>query len=321
METFSTASKQCKSRTMSHIEEDDDDFLYGDDAKPAVTTENGAQEAQKEVADQEGGNNDEDNEGNDEDEDEEDSESDSDIEFIIGSEDTKEAKPTDETPASKLDAQTAAGVVPEAIGETIAPTSATPTAPASEQAASDTVSSISRVPGIDINKVGEFEGKPITSINLQDLKEKPWRQPGADVSEYFNFGFNELTWTMYCAKQDNMRAQFNPQKAFMELMPMMMGNMPLPMGMPMPMPMGSMMPQDQHGQGEDMSGTSQDYGSSRNGTPMGPRDAAIPMGPSGGNRGGDGNIPRGPQREFRDRSGDYQKKDFRDREPRHRRRG
>jgi len=29
--------------------------------------------------------------------------------------------------------------------------------------------------------------------------EKPWSVPGADITDYFNFGFNESTWKLYCA--------------------------------------------------------------------------------------------------------------------------
>ena len=71
--------------------------------------------------------------------------------------------------------------------------------------------------------------------NVKDfaaLSEKPWRKPGADVSDYFNYGFNEDTWAvrqhthtpivpvrsarslvshgvwqMYCTKQEQLRAE------------------------------------------------------------------------------------------------------------------
>lgn len=28
--------------------------------------------------------------------------------------------------------------------------------------------------------------------------KKPWRNPGVDVNDYFNFGFNEQSWKDYC---------------------------------------------------------------------------------------------------------------------------
>lgn len=53
-------------------------------------------------------------------------------------------------------------------------------------------------------------GKPITGVDIDsDLaeKEKPWRRPGQDQSEYFNYGFDEFTWTQYCLKQGKLRAE------------------------------------------------------------------------------------------------------------------
>jgi len=59
---------------------------------------------------------------------------------------------------------------------------------------------------------------------LESLEEKPWRKPGihppmgrglnvgADVTDYFNYGFDEFTWTAYCTKQKNLRNEFNPAK-------------------------------------------------------------------------------------------------------------
>jgi len=35
---------------------------------------------------------------------------------------------------------------------------------------------------------------------------------GADVTDYFNYGFDEFTWTAYCTKQKNLRNEFNPAK-------------------------------------------------------------------------------------------------------------
>lgn len=53
--------------------------------------------------------------------------------------------------------------------------------------------------------VGEYNGTPITEIDLDNAEDKPWRKPGADITDYFNYGFNELTWRAYCAKQKMLR--------------------------------------------------------------------------------------------------------------------
>ncbi|TGJ83618.1 hypothetical protein E0Z10_g5153 [Xylaria hypoxylon] len=94
---------------------------------------------------------------------------------------------------------------------------------------------------IDVHAVPVYKpvGKPITQVNIdQDLPEndKPWRKPGTDLSDYFNYGFDEFTWAMYASKQDNVRAEYsqdaiaqNNKKMMEEMQMMMMGGMP---GMP-----------------------------------------------------------------------------------------
>ncbi|MED6108899.1 hypothetical protein PIB30_028508 [Stylosanthes scabra] len=39
----------------------------------------------------------------------------------------------------------------------------------------------------------------IFDVNIETFPEKSWRVPGADITDYFNFGFNENTWKLYCA--------------------------------------------------------------------------------------------------------------------------
>ncbi|KAI0508711.1 Fip1 motif-domain-containing protein [Xylaria bambusicola] len=91
---------------------------------------------------------------------------------------------------------------------------------------------------IDVHGVPIYNpvGKPITQVNIdQDLPEndKPWRKPGTDLSDYFNYGFDEFTWALYAAKQDNVRAEYsqdaiaqNQKKMMEEMQMMMMGGMP-----------------------------------------------------------------------------------------------
>lgn len=59
---------------------------------------------------------------------------------------------------------------------------------------------------IDVNTVGLINGQPIYEYDLDtEQDEKPWRKPGADISDYFNYGFTEDTWKQYCEKQRRMR--------------------------------------------------------------------------------------------------------------------
>eukprot|EP00850_Spirogloea_muscicola_P022563 SM000301S11766 [mRNA] locus=s301:3602:9104:- [translate_table: standard] len=42
--------------------------------------------------------------------------------------------------------------------------------------------------------------KTVFDVDLDALDDKLWRRPGADISDYFNFGLNELTWKEYCLR-------------------------------------------------------------------------------------------------------------------------
>eukprot|EP01119_Soliformovum_irregulare_P024871 TRINITY_DN902_c0_g1_i1.p1 TRINITY_DN902_c0_g1~~TRINITY_DN902_c0_g1_i1.p1 ORF type:complete len:414 (-),score=114.99 TRINITY_DN902_c0_g1_i1:38-1279(-) len=44
-----------------------------------------------------------------------------------------------------------------------------------------------------------------------DLEDKPWRKPGADITDYFNYGFNEDSWKQYCSKQVQLRLEQSMQ--------------------------------------------------------------------------------------------------------------
>lgn len=42
---------------------------------------------------------------------------------------------------------------------------------------------------------------------------KPWRLPGSDQSDYFNYGFDEFTWASYVIRQQGMAKTLDNQKA------------------------------------------------------------------------------------------------------------
>lgn len=96
---------------------------------------------------------------------------------------------------------------------------------------------------IDVNgnPLHPTTGKPILSTDFDtdfaSESSKPWRKPGADITDYFNYGFDEFTWASYCLKQQTMpkeikeiTQQAEQMKAFVEGIPG--GGIP---GMP-PMP-------------------------------------------------------------------------------------
>lgn len=62
-----------------------------------------------------------------------------------------------------------------------------------------------KVKGVDLDAPGNINGVPVLEVEMESFEEKPWRKPGADLSDYFNYGFNEETWKAYCEKQKRLR--------------------------------------------------------------------------------------------------------------------
>uniref|UniRef100_A0A8C1IFW6 Pre-mRNA 3'-end-processing factor FIP1 n=1 Tax=Cyprinus carpio TaxID=7962 RepID=A0A8C1IFW6_CYPCA len=54
--------------------------------------------------------------------------------------------------------------------------------------------------GLDLDAEGN-----VLKVDVESFEEKPWRKPGAELSDYFNYGFNEDTWKGYCDKQRRLR--------------------------------------------------------------------------------------------------------------------
>jgi pre-mRNA 3'-end-processing factor FIP1 len=68
--------------------------------------------------------------------------------------------------------------------------------------------------GVDLDAQGLINEIPTLDFDLQGIKDedKPWRKPGADITDYFNYGFNEETWINYCMKQRRLRAENTTNK-------------------------------------------------------------------------------------------------------------
>ncbi|XP_072361756.1 pre-mRNA 3'-end-processing factor FIP1-like isoform X4 [Scyliorhinus torazame] len=64
--------------------------------------------------------------------------------------------------------------------------------------------------GIDLDAPGNINGIPVIEADLDLFEDKPWRKPGADLSDYFNYGFNEETWKAYCEKQRRLQLGLDP---------------------------------------------------------------------------------------------------------------
>uniref|UniRef100_A0A3Q1AM03 Pre-mRNA polyadenylation factor Fip1 domain-containing protein n=1 Tax=Amphiprion ocellaris TaxID=80972 RepID=A0A3Q1AM03_AMPOC len=58
---------------------------------------------------------------------------------------------------------------------------------------------------LDIDELENIKGCQESNLNVKSLDEKPWRKSGANVSDYFNYGFDEESWNAYCQKQLQIR--------------------------------------------------------------------------------------------------------------------
>jgi hypothetical protein len=39
----------------------------------------------------------------------------------------------------------------------------------------------------------------VYGYDIQQMEDRPWAKPGANLAQYFNYGFNEQSWRAYCA--------------------------------------------------------------------------------------------------------------------------
>lgn len=223
---------------MSSSDDEDDKFLYGSDTEGGSITavdskrkrgnedNQGVLNKKPKIAnsaptdglEDESGSSNDTSAADDSDSESSESESDSDVEFIIstGADTTR----LDSTLSSGTNTGTA--TQPSGITVATAPTE-TPTDTMDDGTTvvkSDTAATaaVHTLNSIDLNAEGIFEGEPITSLDPEVLKEKPWRQPGANLSDYFNYGFNEFTWLEYLNKQEKLQQDYNPHKILMGLL-------------------------------------------------------------------------------------------------------
>ncbi|ODM20191.1 Pre-mRNA polyadenylation factor fip1 [Aspergillus cristatus] len=93
---------------------------------------------------------------------------------------------------------------------------------------------------VNVNPVHPVTGKPILLTDMDNdfpADDKPWRRPGSDISDYFNYGFDEFTWASYVLKQQELRREVGDQRKQLDDMQnfMSMGMPPMP-GAPPPGP-------------------------------------------------------------------------------------
>jgi hypothetical protein len=66
---------------------------------------------------------------------------------------------------------------------------------------------------LDLTQPGiRADGKTTIEEDLEQIEEKGWRKPGADPTDYFNYGFDEESWRIYANKQILLRYENTTQK-------------------------------------------------------------------------------------------------------------
>jgi hypothetical protein len=58
---------------------------------------------------------------------------------------------------------------------------------------------------INVDFVPTLNGKELYEVDIDKLEDRPWMMPGADKTDYFNYGFDEQTWRYYSQKQAAIR--------------------------------------------------------------------------------------------------------------------
>merc|ERR1712230_318154 len=229
---------------IANMDVDEDDDFYAPEEGAEATTEQPEKTEAAPPASTKPEQEDEDLEEGEEEDEAESDDSDSDIDIITEQKDGSKAAPPSQPKYNEIrnisQRTTANEVVAKAPVVKKEATKGTPQVSGAD------------LPGISTSKIDvnakpiyEPAGKPITQVNIdEDLSEndKPWRRPGTDISDYFNYGFDEFTWALYASKQDSIRAEFSPdrvaanQKKMLDDMNMMMsmGMMPGAPGGAMP---------------------------------------------------------------------------------------
>ena len=59
-------------------------------------------------------------------------------------------------------------------------------------------------PVVDPSVTAIIDGRSILEVDINALADKPWRRPGSDISDWFNYGFDELSWEAYCYRRRDL---------------------------------------------------------------------------------------------------------------------
>ncbi|KAI1902768.1 hypothetical protein AGOR_G00019400 [Albula goreensis] len=175
---------------VSGPDEDEEHWLYGDENSKKQNEENlpGFQDSQESyLSSTEGKDTNAQAAKSGEDEDDDDSDSDDDdVKVTIGN--IKTGAPSYMTPPMNLSLKPGRGYLGPAV---------------------------KMVPkGMDMETLGMNGLEVEPEVEMDIFEDKPWRKPGADLSDYFNYGFNEETWKAYCEKQRRLQLGLEPNVPF-----------------------------------------------------------------------------------------------------------
>lgn len=57
-------------------------------------------------------------------------------------------------------------------------------------------------PKIDPTEPGVLPDQTsVFDVDMNNLADKAWRKPGSDLSDWFNYGFDEISWEAYCVRR------------------------------------------------------------------------------------------------------------------------
>ncbi|KAK5724818.1 hypothetical protein LTR15_004867 [Elasticomyces elasticus] len=201
---------------------EDDDFYAAEAQQQDLVEDGGEADVKVENADM--------NEQEDEDE-----ESEDDVQFTLDAKPDAKAE-TKPEPAAKRKRTSSPKPAPKATTPAVKTEKATA---APKPAAPTTISNLlthndregkdfpaPHISQLDLTTIPLYNARPLTSLDIDaDLANhsKPWRLPGTDQTDFFNYGFDEYTWTQYCLKQQSMAGNISEMKANDERMRAMFG--------------------------------------------------------------------------------------------------
>ncbi|OAX42085.1 hypothetical protein K503DRAFT_734310 [Rhizopogon vinicolor AM-OR11-026] len=67
-------------------------------------------------------------------------------------------------------------------------------------------------PSINPDISGFLDGQSILEVDISTMADKPWRLPGSDISDWFNYGFDEISWEAYCYRRRDLGELVNVLK-------------------------------------------------------------------------------------------------------------